>query len=101
MRFVPEDKLPIENTPKMEGIKCKMLASAIFFGLTLLPLLLALYLWYSYDWVIGVAFGLFFYLISSIVGSKMRQISVPADQRERSLSSMDIAKWYTKYHFCL
>ena len=100
MRFIPEEKLPIENTPKMEGAKCKFLAFVIFFGLTFLPLIVALYIWYEYDWMIAVGIGLFLYLASSIVASKLRVASVPADQRERNLSSLDIAKWYVKYHFC-
>jgi len=100
MRFIPEDRLPIENTPKMRGLRCQSIAFAIFFILTLLPLVLALYVWYEYDWVIGTGVGLFLYLVSAIAGSKLRHTAVPADQRERNLSSMDIAKWYTKYRFC-
>lgn len=100
MKFVPEDKLPIENTPKMEGAKCKCIAGCIFFALTLLPLVIALYIWYDYDWMIVTGTGLFLYLVSAIVASKLRLASVPKDQRERNLSSLDIAKWYTKYHFC-
>ncbi len=100
MRFVPEDRLPIENTPKMVGIKCQSIAFAIFFILTLLPLVIALYVWYEYDWMIGAGFGLFLYLVSAIAGSKLRHLAVPADQRERNLNSMDIAKWYTQYRFC-
>ena len=100
MRFVPDDRIPIENTPKMRGFRCRFIAYAIYFGLTILPLLLALWIWYGYDWVVGVGFGLFFYLVSAIVGSKLRIASVPVDQRERNLSFMDIAKWYTDFHFC-
>ncbi len=100
MRFVPDDRIPIENTPRMVGLRCRFIASAIYFGLTILPLLLALWIWYEYDWVVGVGFGLFFYLVSAIVGSKLRIMSVPADQRERNLSFMDIARWYTDFHFC-
>ncbi len=100
MRFIPDERLPIENTPKMEGFRCQAIAFSIFFALTVLPLLMAIYVWYEYDWMLAVGFGLFFYLVSAIVGSKLRLMSVPADQRERNLSSMDIAKWYTKYHFC-
>ncbi len=100
MRFVPEDKLPIENTPKMQGFKCKTLAFLFFFGLSFLPLVVALYVWYEYDWMIAIGIGLFLYLVTAIVASKLRLSSVPVDQRERNLSSMDIAKWYVKYHFC-
>ncbi len=100
MRFVPEDRLPIENTPKMESPKCQAIAFSIFFGLTFLPLVIAVYIWYAYDWMIAVGGGLFLYLVSAIVASKLRLASVPRDQRERNLSSLDIAKWYTKYHFC-
>ncbi len=100
MRFVPEEKLPIENTPKMPTLKCKMIAWLIFFGLVFLPLLIAFYIWFEYDWLIAVGIGLFFYLASAIVASKLRLSSVPVDQRERNFSSLEIAKWYTKYHFC-
>jgi len=100
MRFIPEEKLPIENTPKMVTVKCRAIAYVIFFGLTLLPLLAALWIWYEYDWMIATGGGLFLYLVSAIVASKLRLASVPADQRERNLSSLDIAKWYTKYHLC-
>ncbi len=101
MRFQPDhDRIPIENTPKMVGPKCKAIAWAIFFGLTLLPLLVAMYVWIVYDWMIAIGVGLFLYLASSIVSSKLRLVSIPADQRERDFSSMEIAKWYTRYHFC-
>jgi len=100
MRFIPEESVPIENTPKMATPRCKAIAYGIFFALTLLPLIAAVWIWYEYDWMIATGGGLFFYLVSSIVGSKLRQISVPRDQRERNLSSLDIAKWYTDYHYC-
>ncbi len=100
MRFIPEDRDPIENIPKMKNNRCKFLAFAVFFGLVILPLLITLYIWYEYDWIIAIGGGLFLYLISAIVSSKLRVASVPPDQRERNLSSMDIAKWYVHTHFC-
>ncbi len=100
MKFIPEEKLPIENVPKMKDGKCKFLAFGIFFGLVVLPLLTTLYIWYEYDWIIAIGGGLFLYLVSAIVSSKLRIASVPPDQRERNLSSMDIAKWYVDTHLC-
>ncbi len=100
MRFVPEDKLPIENTPVMKGMKCKTISWLIFFCLVFLPVLVSIYIWLEYDWLIAIGMGLFFYLVSAIVASKLRLSSVPFDQMERNFSSLEIAKWYTKYHFC-
>ncbi len=90
----------IENTPKMEGIRCKMLAYSIFFGLAILPIMIGLYVWLVYDWMIAIGTVLFAYLVSTIVGSKLRLESLPLDQRERNFSSLDIAKWYVDKHFC-
>ncbi len=90
----------IETSPKIEGIKCKALLYGLFFMLTIFPLLVALYVWYEYDWFYAFGAALFLYIISSIVGSKLRLLSVPSDQLERSLSSMEIARWYVGSYLC-
>jgi hypothetical protein len=90
----------IENTPEMVGLRCQFLAYSLFFGLVILPLLISLYIWFEYDWLLAIGGGLFLYLVSAIVGSKLRLESLPIDQRERNFSSLEIAKWYVSKHFC-
>jgi len=87
----------IENTPIMIGTRCKLLAYSIFFGLAILPIMIALFVWLKYDWMIAILFS---FMVSTIVGSKLRLGSLPYDQRERSFSYLEIAKWYVSKNFC-
>ncbi len=89
----------IENTPKIVGLKCKMMVYGLFFLVTIVPILIVLYIWLEYDWLIALGSGVFLYLLSAIVISKLRLLSLPKDQLERNFNSLDIAKWYiNKYH---
>lgn len=99
MKFF-KDENEVNMTPVIEGFKCKALVFGVFFGLTFLPLVVGLYVWYAYDWLIAIGAVLFLYLVSSIVGSKLRLSSLPPKLRERSLSSLEIAKWYVHQHMC-
>jgi uncharacterized membrane protein YqjE len=96
--FKNEDEVNI--TPVVEGARCKALVFAIFFGLVIFPILAGLYVWYAYDLLIAIGVVLFLYIASSIVGSKLRLSSLPAKLREKSLSSLEIARWYVHQHFC-
>jgi len=90
----------IENTPIMIGVRCKLLAYSIFFGLAIVPIMIGVYVWFSYDWIVAIGAVLFSYLVSTVVGSKLRLESLPHDQRERNFSSLEIAKWYVSKNFC-
>lgn len=96
--FKNEDE--VNMTPVIEGFKCKALVFLVFFGLALLPIFVGLYVWYAYDILIAIGVVLFLYIASSIVGSKLRLSSLPPQLRERSLSSIEIARWYVHQHLC-
>ncbi|HIP58794.1 MAG TPA: hypothetical protein EYH01_00020 [Campylobacterales bacterium] len=96
--FKTEDEVNI--TPVIEGFKCKALVFGVFFGLVILPVVVGLYVGYVYDWVMGIGVVLFLYIVSSIIGSKLRLSSLPSQLRERSLSSLEIARWYVHQHHC-
>lgn len=96
--FKTEDEVNI--TPVIEGFKCKALVFGVFFGLVILPVVVGLYVGYVYDWVMGIGVVLFLYIVSSIIGSKLRLSSLPPQLRERSLSSLEIARWYVHQHHC-
>jgi hypothetical protein len=101
MKFTKDDGQIIENTPDIEGTKCKLKVYILYFCITILPLLISLYVWYETDWLFGIGSGLFFYLVSAIIVSKLRLSSLPRDQYERSFSSLEIAKWYISRNHCL
>ncbi len=100
MRFIPQDRLPIENVPKIKSKKCRFFAFSLYFILVITPFLISFYIWYEYNWLIAAGGGLFLYLVSAIASSKLRIYGVPPDQRERNLSSMDIIKWYVHTNLC-
>ncbi len=99
MKFF-KDENEVNMTPVIEGFKCKVLVFGVFFGLVILPILAGLYVWYAYDLLIAIGAVLFLYIVSSIVGSKLRLSSLPPQLREKSLSSLEIAKWYVHQHLC-
>jgi hypothetical protein len=101
MRFKDSDKQIIENTPDIKSTKCKIKVYLLYFCITILPLLISLYIGYEVDFLIGIGAGLFLYLVSAIVVSKLRLSSLPRDQFERSFSSLEIAKWYISRNHCL
>jgi hypothetical protein len=101
MKFTDPNQPIIENTPKITGTKCKVKVYLLYFCITLLPLLISLYIGYDIDWLIGIGSGLFLYLVSAIVVSKLRLSSLPRDQFERTFSSLEIAKWYVSRNHCL
>ena len=73
-----------------------------FYGaLTFLPLIVDIWIGYAYDPWIGIAFFLFLTLVSGVVSSKMRIVSIPFEQREMSYSTMAIVKWYIAKNICL
>lgn len=92
---------PIEPVPTLKTLPCKLLAGLICLGLNLGPWLIGLWAWLEIHWSVGLGFVLFGYLVAGILSSKMRQLSVPIDQREISFNSCEIARWFVaRYLIC-
>jgi len=89
----------IETTPILKG-KCKIFAIILANFLSFFPIILFLFVWFKYDFLIGVALGLFAYIVNGIISSKLRLSSIPLDQIEISHSNLDIATWYIAKHIC-
>lgn len=91
----------VENAPKPKSFTCKALVYSITLLLYGLPFLSAFIGWVWYDFFIAFCFLCFGYLVNGVIHSKMRQVSVPIDQRETSFSSYEMAKWYVaRYLLC-
>ncbi len=96
--FVPEI---IEPIPLIKGAKCKLLMYVIYLFISFFPIVSSLVIWYMYNFLIGVAFFLFFTLMMGIVISKMRLMSIPPSQRELTYSNLEVARWYIDKNLCL
>ena len=95
-----DNNTPIETSPIIEKTSCKILVYLISFSLNFAPLTIGLYVGYKYDYIIGIGIGLFLYLVAGIISSKLRVVSIPPDQYERSFSNHDIALWYVSKNIC-
>lgn len=90
-----------EPTPRLRKASCKALALAIAFGIGAGPVVAAVVSGWYFHWSGGLAAGVFVYLLAGVISSKMRQVSLPLDQREMSLNSHEIARWYVaRYLLC-
>ncbi len=97
-----EEDIPpiIELTPKLKGVRCRFLGYLLYTLLSFLPVFVGLYVWYKYNFWIGIAFFLFLTLIMGIVVSKMRLASLPPSQREMTYTNMEVARWYLSKNIC-
>ena len=89
----------IETTPILKE-KCKIFATIIAYFLSFSPIVIFLVIWFNYDFWIGIALGLFAYIVTGVVTSKLRLSSIPLDQIEISHSNLEIATWYVARHIC-
>jgi len=97
-----EDFVPdlIEQTPIIKGVKCKILLFLLYMFITYEPLFAGLLVWYMYDFIIAIAFFLFFSLCMGIVISKLRILSLPKTQREMTYSNLQVSKWFLDKNIC-
>ena len=90
----------IEVVPKVKGFWCRVLMVSLYSLLTFGPLFAGGWIGYAYNLWVGIAFVLFFTLVSGVVSSKMRVSSIPFAQREMNYSTMAIVKWYLAKNIC-
>jgi len=89
-----------EPTPVPQSPYCKLLAWGMGAALWGAPVLLIVLGWWKFHWSVGLIGGVFGYLLSGVLGSKMRQLSIPQDQQEISFSAFEIARWYVVRYLC-
>lgn len=90
----------LEVVPTIKGTYCKALMVGFFVLINFTPLGVALWLWYTYNIWISIAFFLFLTLVSGIILSKMRVASIPPTQRELNYSTLAVVKWYLGKNIC-
>jgi len=62
--------------------------------------LIALGVWWIFDWFIAIGVLLLGMIVFGIIRSKLRNDSIPPAQRELSYSDYAIATWYLSRHHC-
>lgn len=90
----------IEPTPVLLTKKCRFISFVIrvFLQFGIYPLTAAV--WYLNGWFIALLTLILSFVIIGIVRAKLRNDSIPAQQREYNYNDQGIAAWYTAKHFC-
>ncbi len=91
----------IENAPEPKSLRCKILVWALSSLIYTFPFILGLLGFVYFDWFVGFCSFCFGVIIIGIFQSKLRQISLPFDQRENSFSVYELSSWFIlRYMLC-
>lgn len=91
----------LEPTPKLTSKKCKLLALALRLFLGYTTFLIAIIIWYFYDYFMAGGVFLVTFIIMGIIRSKIRNSVIPFNQREYQYNDQGIADWYVAKEICL
>ncbi len=95
------DYIPlIETTPTLYSKKCKFLAWALMALLKSANYIVALIIWYRFDYFFAIAGFLIGFIIMGIIRSKLRNSVIPLQQQEYHYSDKAIATWYLARRIC-
>lgn len=91
----------IEPTPELKTDKCKIVAFLLRILLQFTSYIVALVVWYMYDYFIAA--GIFFlsFIIMGIIRSKLRNSVIPIAQQEYHYTDKGIADWFTARELCI
>ena len=90
----------IEPTPKLYTKKCKLAAFVLRVFLQFGTAIIALFMWYLYDYFVAIAALLLSFIVIGIIRSKLRNSVIPATQREYQYNDQGIAQWYIAKELC-
>lgn len=85
----------IKPTPKLQTKKCKIIAFLIGIFLRFASPFIGLAAWYWYDYFIALLALVLSFIVVGIIGSYLRNSSLPVNNREYQYSDGEIAIWYT------
>jgi len=91
----------IEPTPTLHSKKCRFTAFSIRLLLQFTTPILALIMWYIYDYFIAGATLLISFIVVGIIRAKMRNSVIPIHQREFQYNDQGIATWFTAKELCI
>ncbi len=90
----------IHPTPKLRTKRCRLLAKLLTLALRYASFLIAFVVWIEFDFFFALVALALSYLLTGIVRSKMRTLSIPFAQLEYNYSDEEIATWYSAKRLC-
>jgi len=90
----------MEPTPKLHSKRCKFISFMIRIFLQFSIYIIALIVWFMYDYFIAIATLILSFIIMGIVRSKIRNSVIPPKQREYQYSDQGIADWFSAKELC-
>lgn len=84
----------IKPTPTLHTRKCKIIAFLIKTFLQFASPVVSLTVWYMYDYFIALLALVLSFIVVGIIGSYLRNSSLPTNNREYQYSDGEIASWY-------
>lgn len=90
----------LEPTPTLRSKKCKLFALLLQLFLQYTTLVATALIWYLYDVVFALLGAVLLFIIMGIIRSKLRNVSIPFNQREYQYNDEGIAKWYVAKELC-
>jgi len=91
----------IKPTPQIYSKKCKFLTKILSYTLSYTHYIIALLVWYMYDYFYAIASLLLAYIFIGIIRAKLRNSVIPLNQQEYHYSDEAIATWFMAYQICL
>ena len=90
----------IEETPKLNSKKCKIISLAISESLSYSPYIITTLAWIKYDYFIAFFTLILSLIVIGIIRAKIRNIAIPSKQQEYPYNDKGIASWYTAREIC-
>ena len=90
----------IEPTPELDSKKCRIFSFVLRIFLQFTTLAVGLITWYMYDYFIALSALVLSFIITGIIRSKLRNISIPITQREHFYTDKEMPIWYIAKEFC-
>ncbi|HEX5623106.1 MAG TPA: hypothetical protein VFX57_01570 [Sulfuricurvum sp.] len=90
----------IDPVPTLPTRYCRFMARVIGWALSYGNYLLALIIGWQFDWFLAIGILLLGFIVFGIVRSKLRNESIPLEQREYPYEDYAIATWYLSRNHC-
>ena len=88
------------QTPEPPNIQCKLLKLFLSTFLSYGAFIIALSVWWFYNWYYALSALLLSFILMGILRSKLLHSSIPKVQQEFTYSDSDIIGWYLHMNIC-
>lgn len=97
---IESEIIHIVELPSLPTKKCRIMANIGGLVLSYGNYFIAMIIYVSYDLFIAIGFLLLGFIIFGIIGSKLRNMSIPLSNLEFSYTDKEIITWYLVRYIC-